>query len=177
MFGAGVPHEVAGFTSGAKYFFPGVAGPELTHTTHWLGALAGIENIIGKIETPTRHLIEAGAELLTPKIILLNTAVSRQQDGRLRSFALFAGDIQEAFRRAAEVSSQVHIRYTGRKYARVIALLDLITCGLAESELQTECRIHQSNVIPANGPLCTTRPYSCSDGSNPSKSELGEGLL
>jgi lactate racemase len=53
MFGAGVPHEVAGFTGGAKYFFPGVAGPELTHTTHWLGALAGIENIIGEIETPT----------------------------------------------------------------------------------------------------------------------------
>src|SRR6185503_19561270 len=38
VFGATVPHEVAGFAGGAKYFFPGVAGPELTHTTHWLGA-------------------------------------------------------------------------------------------------------------------------------------------
>ena len=46
VFGATVPHEVAGFAGGAKYFFPGVAGPELTHTTHWLGALASIENII-----------------------------------------------------------------------------------------------------------------------------------
>ena len=55
VFGATVPHEVAGFAGGAKYFFPGVAGPELTHTTHWLGALAGIENIIGQVETPTRH--------------------------------------------------------------------------------------------------------------------------
>jgi nickel-dependent lactate racemase len=33
VFGATVPHEVAGFAGGAKYFFPGVAGPELTHTT------------------------------------------------------------------------------------------------------------------------------------------------
>ncbi|PWT89917.1 MAG: hypothetical protein C5B55_10520 [Blastocatellia bacterium] len=124
VFGATVPHEVAGFAGGAKYFFPGVAGPELTHTTHWLGALAGIEDIIGQVETPTRHLIEAGAELLTPEIISLNTVVSRQADGRLRTFALFAGDIRDAFRQAAEVSSQVHIRYTGRKYERVIALLD-----------------------------------------------------
>ena len=124
VFGATVPHEVAGFAGGAKYFFPGVAGPELTHTTHWLGALAGIENIIGNVETPTRHLIEAGAELLSPEVISLNTVVSRQPDGSLRTFALFAGDIREAFRQAAEVSSHVHIRYTGRKYERVIALLD-----------------------------------------------------
>ena len=42
VFGATMPHEVAGFAGGAKYFFPGVAGPELTHLTHWLGALATI---------------------------------------------------------------------------------------------------------------------------------------
>jgi len=123
VFGATVPHEVAGFAGGAKYFFPGVAGPELTHTTHWLGALAGIENIIGRVETPTRRLIEAAADLIPARIISLNTVVSRN-DGELTTYALFTGDIREAFRRAAEVSRQVHIRYTGRKYKRVVALLD-----------------------------------------------------
>ena len=123
VFGATVPHEVAGFAGGAKYFFPGVAGPELTHTTHWLGALAGIENIIGRVETPTRRLIEAAADLISARIISLNSVVSRN-DGELLTYALFAGDIKEAFRRAADVSRQVHIRYTGRKYKRVIALLD-----------------------------------------------------
>jgi len=124
VFGATVPHEVAGFAGGAKYFFPGVAGPELTHSTHWLGALAGIENIIGQTETPTRHLIEAAADLIAAQIISLNTVVSRTADGRLITHALFAGDIREAFRRAVEVSKQVHIRYTGRKYKTVVALLD-----------------------------------------------------
>ncbi len=123
VFGATVPHEVAGFAGGAKYFFPGVAGPELTHTTHWLGALAGIENIIGQVETPTRWLIEAAADLIPARIISLNTVVSRNK-GELVMYALFTGDIRKAFRRAAEVSRQVHIRYTGRKYKRVIALLD-----------------------------------------------------
>ncbi len=124
VFGATVPHEVAGFAGGAKYFFPGVAGPELTHTTHWLGALAGIENVIGNVETPTRHLIEAAADLIPAQIISLNTVLTRTDDGRLVTHALFAGEIREAFRRAAEVSSKVHIRYTNRKYKRVIALLD-----------------------------------------------------
>ncbi|HEX3250180.1 MAG TPA: lactate racemase domain-containing protein [Pyrinomonadaceae bacterium] len=124
VFGATVPHEVAGFAGGAKYFFPGVAGPELTHTTHWLGALAGIENIIGQVDTPTRSLIEAAADLIPARIISLNTVVSREGDGELVTYALFTGEIREAFRRAAAVSREVHIRYTGRKYKRVIALLD-----------------------------------------------------
>src|ERR1043166_9803664 len=124
VFGATVPHEVAGFAGGAKYFFPGVAGPELTHTTHWLGALAGIENIIGQVDTPTRKLIEAAADLITARIISLNTVVSRETNGELVTYALFAGDIRVAFRRAAEVSREVHIRYTNRKYKRVVALLD-----------------------------------------------------
>ena len=124
VFGATVPHEVAGFAGGAKYFFPGVAGPELTHTTHWLGALAGIENIIGEVETPTRKLIEAAADLITAHVISLNSVVSRDANGELVTYALFTGDFREAFRRAAEVSRQVHIRYTGRKYQTVVALLD-----------------------------------------------------
>jgi nickel-dependent lactate racemase len=124
VFGATVPHEVAGFAGGAKYFFPGVAGPDLTHATHWLGALASIENVIGRIETPTRHMIEAATELVPAEIISLNSVVTRDDDNRLRTHALFAGDVREAFRRAAEVSRQVHIKYTGRKYKRVVALLD-----------------------------------------------------
>ncbi len=124
IFSATVPHEVAGFAGGAKYLFPGVAGPDLTHATHWLGALAGIENVIGRAETPTRHMIEAAADFVAAQIITLNSVITREEDNRLRTHALFAGDFRGAFRRAAEVSREVHIKYTGRKYQRVVALLD-----------------------------------------------------
>jgi nickel-dependent lactate racemase len=122
--GTTMPHEVAGFSGGAKYFFPGVAGPDLTHATHWLGALATIERVIGRVETPIRHLIEAAADFVTAQVISLNSVVTRGDDERLRTHALFAGYLRQAFRRACEVSRQVHIRYTGRKYMRVVALLD-----------------------------------------------------
>lgn len=123
IFGATVPHEVAGYAGGAKYFFPGVSGAELTHLTHWLGALAGIENIIGRVETPTRHLIEAAADFVRAEIVSF-TSVVRREDERLRTYALFAGDFRAALRKAAEVSRRVHIKFTGRKYRRVVALLD-----------------------------------------------------
>ncbi|HBB87719.1 MAG TPA: hypothetical protein DC047_08905 [Blastocatellia bacterium] len=123
VFGATMPHEVAGFAGGAKYFFPGIAGPELTHLTHWLGALATIENVIGRIETPTRRVIEAAAAFVSPRIISFTSVSTRNSEG-LQTHALFAGDIFEAFRRAAEVSGQVHIKRIGRKYKRVVALLD-----------------------------------------------------
>jgi len=123
IFGTTVPHEVAGFSGGAKYFFPGVAGPELTHATHWLGALASIEKVIGQVETPTRHLFEAAADFIPAQVISLNSVVSRDS-GRLRTHALFCGDFREAVRKAADVSRHVHIKYTGRKYRRVVALLD-----------------------------------------------------
>lgn len=123
VFGATMPHEVAGFAGGAKYFFPGVAGPELTHLTHWLGALATIENVIGRIETPTRRVIEAAAEFV-PAHVISFTSVSTRNAGGLRTHALFAGDIYESLRRAAAVSREVHIKYIGRRYKRVVALLD-----------------------------------------------------
>ena len=41
------PHEVAGFSGGNKYFFPGIAGPDIIHLTHWLGALITSSALIG----------------------------------------------------------------------------------------------------------------------------------
>ena len=155
VFGATMPHEVAGFAGGAKYFFPGVAGPELTHLTHWLGALATIECVIGRIETPTRRVIEAAAAFV-PAHVISFTSVSTRAAGGLRTHALFAGDIYESFRRAAEVSREVHIKYLGRSYKRVVALLDrhydeLWVGGKASYKL--------GSIIEAGGELIIFAPH------------------
>jgi nickel-dependent lactate racemase len=124
VIGATVPHEVAGFSGGAKYFFPGISGAELTNATHWIGALAGIENIIGRIETPTRHLIEKASDHISAEIINFSSAVSRTGQGQLETRALFAGDLQLSFRRAAEVSREINVKFVDRQYKRVVAILD-----------------------------------------------------
>ncbi|MBV5323673.1 DUF2088 domain-containing protein, partial [bacterium] len=52
ILGPTFPHEVVGFSGGAKYLFPGISGAEMIHATHWLGALAGVVGTIGVKETP-----------------------------------------------------------------------------------------------------------------------------
>jgi nickel-dependent lactate racemase len=136
VFGATIQHEVAGVAGGANYFFPGVACPDLTHATHSLGALASTENVINQVETATRHMIEAAADLVPARSISLNSVVTGDDSGRLRTHALFRGDFRGAFRGAADVSRRVHIDYTGRKYRRVVpryritlaSALDEATC-------------------------------------------------
>ncbi len=61
ILGPTFPHEVAGFSGGAKYLFPGISGPEMINATHWLGALAGVVGTIGLKETPVREMIHAAA--------------------------------------------------------------------------------------------------------------------
>ena len=42
----------------------------------------------------------------------------------MRTHGLFIGEVRQALRRAAEVSRQVHIKFSHRQYKRVVALLD-----------------------------------------------------
>src|SRR5512140_362986 len=55
------PHEVVGFSGGNKYFFPGIAGPEIINFTHWLGAVLTNQKIIGSGYTPVRAAIDRAA--------------------------------------------------------------------------------------------------------------------
>ena len=120
--GATVPHEVAGFAGGSKYFFPGVAGPELTHLTHWLGALATIERVIGRVETPTRRVIEAAADRVTTPVIAFTSVSTRRDSGLLTHAPVLAASDGVG---AAHSRSVPRLRLaSGRRYRRVIALLD-----------------------------------------------------
>ncbi|HEX7021644.1 MAG TPA: lactate racemase domain-containing protein, partial [Trueperaceae bacterium] len=62
ILGPTFPHEVVGFSGGAKYLFPGISGPDMINFTHWLGALSGVRSTIGIKNTPVRAMIHAAAE-------------------------------------------------------------------------------------------------------------------
>src|SRR5262249_58520224 len=62
------PHEVAGFSGGNKYFFPGIAGPDIIHRTHWLGALITSSVLIGTADTAVRRVMNRAATFIpTPR--------------------------------------------------------------------------------------------------------------
>jgi nickel-dependent lactate racemase len=112
------PHEVAGFSGGNKYFFPGIAGPEIIDLTHWLGALITCYTIIGTLDTPVRRVIDRAAAMIpTPRHALC--VVISQAGVHGISF----GAPEQAHREAAALSAQAHIRYLPRPYQRVLAVL------------------------------------------------------
>jgi nickel-dependent lactate racemase len=55
------PHEVAGFSGGNKYLFPGISGGEFLHFFHWVAAVITCWEIIGFKETPVRRLVNRAA--------------------------------------------------------------------------------------------------------------------
>lgn len=116
ILGPTFPHEVVGFSGGAKYLFPGISGPEMINATHWLGALASVVGTIGIKETPARAMIHKAAALLATSVTLIGLVVL---DEGLA--ALFIGDLIEAWSAAADLSAQRHIRWVDKPYQRVLS--------------------------------------------------------
>jgi lactate racemase len=116
ILGPTFPHEVVGFSGGAKYLFPGISGAELIHKTHWLGALLTTMNVIGVEDTPVRAMIHAAAEMVTTPIHLIAlTVVGEGLAG------IFIGDHLSAFQAAAQLSAQRHIARMDRPFQRVLS--------------------------------------------------------
>jgi len=110
------PHEVAGFSGGAKYLFPGIAGPDIINFTHWLGALVTSMHTIGIKDTPVRRVITQ-ATAFVPRPLLCLSMVMQGQD----LHGLYIGPHTEAWSQAADLSAQLNIIYVDRPFQRVLS--------------------------------------------------------
>ncbi|HKT38774.1 MAG TPA: lactate racemase domain-containing protein [Ktedonobacterales bacterium] len=110
------PHEVAGFSGGAKYLFPGIAGPDIINFTHWLGALVTSMHTIGVKDTPVRRIITRAAEFV-PRPVVCLALVMQGKD----LHGLFIGSLTEAWSAAADLSAQLDITYVDRPFQRVLS--------------------------------------------------------
>ncbi len=110
------PHEVAGFSGGAKYLFPGIAGPDIIHFTHWLGALMTSMHTIGIKDTPVRRIIDRAAALVPRPMLSLSLVMQGQT-----LHGLYIGSLTEAWSQAADLSAQLNILYVDRPYRQVLS--------------------------------------------------------
>jgi len=109
------PHEVVGYSGGAKYLFPGISGGDFLHFFHWLGAVITCKKIIGIKDTPVRRAIDKAMQKIPVPVHCLAMVV--HPDAHL--CGLYVGDVREAWSRAADLSSQVHVK-TKNKPFRVV---------------------------------------------------------
>lgn len=113
------PHEVAGFSGGAKYLFPGIAGPEIINQTHWIGALATSMESIGLADTAVRRILhEAAQHVLKLKPITLLALVMKGNAWH----GMYCGDIFEAWAAAVKLSAQLNVRYVGQPFQTVLSM-------------------------------------------------------
>ncbi|MHB8113270.1 MAG: lactate racemase domain-containing protein [Bellilinea sp.] len=116
IIGPTFPHEVVGFSGGAKYIFPGISGADMINATHWLGALAGVVGTIGIKDTPVRAMIHAAAARLNTPITLAALIVEGHDLA-----GLVIGDVYDAWNAAADLSAQRHIRWVETPFKRVLS--------------------------------------------------------
>ena len=112
------PHEVAGFSGGAKYLFPGIAGAEIIHFTHWLGALITNYDVIGTKATAVRAVIDRAASLLDRPLSLIAPVTFHEGIA-----GVYCGPMAEAWSEAADLSSRRHIVWLDRPVKRVLSIM------------------------------------------------------
>ena len=110
------PHEVVGFSGGHKYFFPGIAAPEVINFTHWVGALLTNPLVNGTRDTRVRAAIEAAADLVPVERSLIGYVVNKDEVA-----GAFAGSVREAWKAATELSAQLHIKYIDKPYKTILS--------------------------------------------------------
>jgi len=112
------PHEVVGFSGGNKYFFPGIAGPEIINFTHWLGAVITNYKVIGAGYTPVRAVIDRAAAFIErPKACFSLVVTHAGLAG------IYFGSPEEAWQSAADLSAQKHIVYVDKPFQRVLSIM------------------------------------------------------
>ena len=110
------PHEVVGFSGGAKYLFPGISGGEFLHFFHWLAAIITCRNIIGYKDTPVRQVIDKAMEKIEIPVHCAAMVVNHA-DG-LSGF--YVGDYRSAWSQAADLSAKMHIVTKKAPYQTVL---------------------------------------------------------
>lgn len=111
------PHEVAGFSGGAKYVVPGIAGPAVISATHWLGALASSMATIGIKDTAVRRVIHRAAEMVERPLTCIALVVRGD-----KLHGVWCGDHVEAWSAAADLSATMEIVRVPRGFRRVLSM-------------------------------------------------------
>jgi nickel-dependent lactate racemase len=121
-----VPHEVIGMANYNKNIFVGTGGPEGINKSHFLGAVYGMERIMGRSDTPVRRVLNyaSGEFAADLPIIYVQTVVSPDPDRDLKVRGLFIGDDEQCFEKASELSLKVNFKMLSKPLDKVVVYLD-----------------------------------------------------
>ena len=120
-----VPHEVIGMANHAKNLFVGVGGSEMINRSHMIGAVFGMERMMGKDHTPVRRIFDYGMEhFLKDRPILFVLTVTTAPGGKIQTHGLFIGEGRDCLTEAVKLAQEKNIDFVEHGLKKCVVYLD-----------------------------------------------------
>ncbi len=121
-----VPHEVVGMANYNKNIFIGTGGRESINKSHFIGAVYGMERMMGRADTPVRRVLNYASDNFAGDlpVVYVQTVIAMDDDGALVTRGLFIGDDIECFEKASALSLKVNFKMMEEPLKKVVVYLD-----------------------------------------------------
>lgn len=121
-----VPHEVAGIANHNKNVFVGAGGADTINKTHYLGAVCGMEKVMGRAQSPVREVFNYMSAHFAEDLPLSYILTVRAKDAsdNLVTRGLYAGDDEACFLRAARLCRKVNLTLLDKGIQMAVVYLD-----------------------------------------------------
>ena len=122
-----VPHEVVGMANYTKNLMVGVGGRDIINKSHFLGAVAGLENIMGRADSPVRRLFNYGVDTYLkdlPLVYMLTVMARDENSGQMAMRGFFSGTGIDVFNAASALSVETNLQLLDKPLKKVVVYLD-----------------------------------------------------
>ena len=120
-----VPHEVVGMANYTKNILVGCGGPDIINKSHMLGAVLGLERIMGKDGSAVRQVFDYAQEHFLSKLPLLYVlTVTTTHNGKAQVDGIFIGNERSSFEQAVALSQKKNLNFFDHPIQKVVAYLD-----------------------------------------------------
>ena len=121
-----VPHEVIGMANYNKNLFVGTGGSAGINQSHFIGAVYGIENVLGRADNPVRAILNYASDHFTTHlpIVYIQTVMGKNDRDELIMRGLYIGDSVDVFTLAADLSLKVNFNLLDEPLTKVVVYLE-----------------------------------------------------
>ena len=121
-----IPHEVIGIANGFKNVLVGAGGVEMINKSHFLGAVDGMERLMGRTDTSVRRVLNYAHThyLKQLGIVYVMSVMDVDTNSNRIMRGLYIGDDARTFETAAELSRNVNMTFLDEPLEKVVVHLD-----------------------------------------------------
>ena len=120
-----VPHEVVGMANYNKNLLIGCGGTDIINKSHMLGAVYGMERIMGKDHSPVRKVLDYAEKHFFTQIPLTYVlTVTTENSGEVIIHGLYIGRSRVLFEQAVALSQQKNLTFVEEPIKKIVVYLD-----------------------------------------------------